>query len=249
MGGALQRGSRSTRTLHVIVSNSSRVKAALVALGPRGAAVTCSLAAHAPASAPPPVPQGTPWVHLALANPDRDPLPALHPPGAAGAPAATQPELPTLYEVPSIGAYTPVDAAAAAAAMRELLQQQQGALCAVLCSCLRRVSLEYFGILQQRLLQSHPWLGEDFPDEILTAPSLARALPAGFDKKSTWLACEQAAALTAVVTVAPWGLLAQIGLLALVRPAWHAAVCRRVVCGGCCSAGGWRCKWGWCALD
>ena len=205
----------------MIVSNNEAVEDTLVALGPRGAAVTCSVAAPAPAAAAPPVPQGAPWVHLTLEFTEAPVAPVADRPAASSPPPDASTGTPhtrgrTQRMVPA-GAHTRLKPAAAAAEMREILQQPQPALCAVLRSSLERASGEQFEALRRRLLQARDSLGGDFPYEILTRKSLQRALMAGFGEKSTWFACEKTAVLDAIVKFPPPGMLAQVGLLALVR--------------------------------
>ena len=202
----------------MIVSNDAAVEDTLIALGPRGAAVTCSLAAPAPAAAAPPVPQGTPWVHLTLEFTeapvaDRPAASSPRPDASTGTPHTRG----RAQRVVPARAHTRLKPAAAAAEMREILQQPQPALCAVLRSSLERASGEQFEALRRRLLQARDSLGGDFPYEILTRSSLQRALMAGVGEKSTWFACEKTAVLDAIVKFPPPGMLAQVGLLALVR--------------------------------
>lgn len=229
----LQTHNTRKNTFYIVVSDDAAVRESLIALGPRAAAVTTTMAAlgHSPgnsASAPPPVPKGTPWVHLALESScppqisaPAGPSEAVHtdPESASSAKRARFARKRAASGHVAVAEYPRPDAKGAAAALLAALRQPQKAQCAVLSRCLARVSEGHFDALRRRVLGCPPGFydSDDFPDEILRARSLRDAVVVGFEKNSTWLACEKAAVLDVILKFGAPGLFAQIGLLALVR--------------------------------
>lgn len=239
---------RHADALFVLVSSDPNVIPALTALralGRQAAIVTAAADSSAAASAAP-GPAGTPWIHLALTQttldtgarpPVRQPQGttpsdsisvrlnltqpardnATAPAGSNSSTAAPQKQaFPNAIAVTTRSLPKPV---------QRLLQQPLSMLCAVLSSCLDRVSGHNVGVLHKQLRDTPALCASpDFPHEILAAPSLRAALVAGFADDSTWFAAEKAAVLQTLLSSESWALFAQIGGLARVRccdrPLW-----------------------------
>lgn len=208
--------------IYVVISDDIAAREALVALGPGAAAVTTSSKVTPDSDVPAvPVPKGTAWIHLTLEHSPPSPPPS---PAGPSTKAGRKKRGRSSRKASRTADAAPVDAKAVAAALSTALQQPQRTQCEVLASCLSRVSEGHFASLRQRVLQTEAGFydSEDFPGEIVKAPSLRAALVAGFAPESTWLACEKAAVLDLLLQLGSSGLFSQIGLLALVR-CWHPA--------------------------
>eukprot|EP00892_Ulva_mutabilis_P004280 jgi/Ulvmu1/2223/UM013_0070.1 len=198
-------------------------------LGRQAVAVTAATAAATPAAAL--APAGTPRIHLTLSHSKQAASPAASTPpstadgaesrpadsnGAAanGAAAAVQNRSCTASNGSAAEAEQtdPVPEA-----MQLLLMQPLSVLCAVLSSCLDRVSEYNIRRFQHKLQHESGTFcaSPDFPHEIVAVLSLRSALVAGFAEESTWFVGEKAAVLGALLRYNCYNLYAQIGGLAI----------------------------------